>query len=115
MAEVIDATKPYKVRTGCGHVVIRKMRESTAGVPWTEETIIEAPNGRPCEACESAKADLMEERMLIDAICAGLVDLISYNVPSGTDSGDSTSVNAARDIYKMADNLRDRLNRRVRQ
>ena len=42
----------YTVRTGCGHIVIRRMREATAGVPWTEDTVIDAPNGRPCEGCE---------------------------------------------------------------
>jgi len=49
---MVGSTQPYKVRTGCGHIVIRRMRESTAGVPYTPETIIEAPNGRPCPACE---------------------------------------------------------------
>lgn len=51
---VLDATMthPFKVRTGCGHVVIRRMREVTAGVPFTEDTIIEAPNGQPCDACQ---------------------------------------------------------------
>jgi len=47
-----DMTQPYKVRTGCGHVVVRRMRPATAGVPFTPETVIEAPNGRPCDACE---------------------------------------------------------------
>ncbi len=48
-----DKTQPYKVQTGCGHIVIRRMRESTAGVPFTEATIIQAPNGRPCDECEA--------------------------------------------------------------
>ncbi len=50
-----EKTLPYKVRTGCGHIVIRRMREATAGVPYTESTVIEAPNGRPCEACEKGQ------------------------------------------------------------
>jgi hypothetical protein len=50
---LVDGTKPYKVRTSCGHIVIRRMREATAGVPFTPDTIIEAPGGRPCEECET--------------------------------------------------------------
>lgn len=46
--------QPYKVRTGCGHIVTRMMREATAGVPYTPDTVIDAPNGRPCDACEKA-------------------------------------------------------------
>ena len=52
-ARMVDRTQPYQVRTGCGHVVIRRMRESTAGVPYTPETIIDAPHGRPCPDCEA--------------------------------------------------------------
>lgn len=51
-SRVIDATKPYKVRTSCGHVVTIMMREATAGVPFTPETIIEVPTGRPCDKCQ---------------------------------------------------------------
>tara|TARA_R110000868_G_scaffold78074_1_gene223044 strand:+ start:255 stop:518 length:264 start_codon:yes stop_codon:yes gene_type:complete len=47
-----DMTQPYQVRTGCGHIVTRRMRPSTARVPYTPETIIEAPGGAPCAACE---------------------------------------------------------------
>lgn len=47
----VDTCKPFKVRTSCGHIVIRKMREATAGVPWSEGVVIEAPGGRPCDAC----------------------------------------------------------------
>jgi len=50
-----DMTQPYKVRTGCGHIVVRRMRPATAGVPFTPETVLEAPNGRPCPECESGK------------------------------------------------------------
>jgi hypothetical protein len=50
--QMLDATQPYRVRTSCGHIVIRRMRPSTAGAPFTPETVIEAPNGRPCEDCE---------------------------------------------------------------
>ncbi len=53
MTTVIDACKPFQVRASCGHIVIRKMREATAGVPYTPETILEAPNGRACESCET--------------------------------------------------------------
>jgi len=53
MAQLIEGTKPFKVRASCGHIVIRKMREATAGVPYTEETILEAPNGRACPDCEA--------------------------------------------------------------
>jgi hypothetical protein len=47
----IDRCKPYQVRTGCGHIVTRMMREATAGVPYAPETILEAPNGRVCDGC----------------------------------------------------------------
>ncbi len=47
---------PFKVRTSCGHIVTRKMREATAGQPYTAAAILEAPNGRPCDACEMALA-----------------------------------------------------------
>jgi hypothetical protein len=49
---IVDSVKPFQVRASCGHVVIRKMREATAGVPYTPETILDAPNGRACPACE---------------------------------------------------------------
>lgn len=52
-----DATQPYQVRTGCGHIVTRQMRPSTAGVPYTPETVIEAPNGRPCPTCEAVAGE----------------------------------------------------------
>lgn len=52
---VVDACQPFKVRGSCGHIVIRKMREATAGVPYTPETILEAPNGRACEEREAHK------------------------------------------------------------
>lgn len=47
-----ESCKPYRVLTSCGHEVIRKMREATAGVPWSEDVVLQAPNGRPCDACE---------------------------------------------------------------
>ena len=47
-----DTTQPYKVRTGCGHIVTRRMRPSTAGVPYSPDVILRAPNGAPCcDAC----------------------------------------------------------------
>jgi hypothetical protein len=46
-----ESTQPYKVRTSCGHIVIRRMREATAGVAYSESVVLEAPNGRPCDAC----------------------------------------------------------------
>jgi hypothetical protein len=51
-SHLVDSTQPYQVRTGCSHIVIRRMRESTAGVPFSPDVIIEAPNGRPCDECE---------------------------------------------------------------
>ncbi len=55
-AAVVDSVKPFQVRASCGHIVIRKMRETTAGVPYTTETILDAPNGRACDACEGTVA-----------------------------------------------------------
>ena len=54
-SSMVDPTHPYKVRTGCGHIVIRRMRESTAGVPYSPSVVIDAPGGRPCETCEKGK------------------------------------------------------------
>jgi hypothetical protein len=51
---VIDATQPYKVRASCGHIDIRRMRPSTAGVPYSADVVLDAPNGAPCEACQVA-------------------------------------------------------------
>jgi hypothetical protein len=48
----IGMLRPYKVRTGCGHVVTRQMRPATAGIEWSEEVVIEAPGGVPCDACQ---------------------------------------------------------------
>ncbi len=53
MSMLIESCQPFKVRTSCGHIVIRKMRESTAGVPYTPDTVLDAPNGRPCPDCEA--------------------------------------------------------------
>ena len=52
---IITETKPYRVRTSCGHVVIRKMREATAGVPYAPEVLLEAPEGLPCPACQAGQ------------------------------------------------------------
>lgn len=52
LVEHFDRTQPYSVRTSCGHVVIRRMRPSTVGVPYTPETILDAPGGRPCDDCQ---------------------------------------------------------------
>ena len=53
---LIQSTMPFKVRTSCGHIVIRRMREETAGVPYTDATVLDAPNGAPCSECEAAAA-----------------------------------------------------------
>ncbi len=52
----IESTMPFKVRASCGHIVIRRMREATAGVPFSEDTILEAPMGRQCDECEAKAA-----------------------------------------------------------
>ncbi len=44
-------TQPYKVLTGCGHVVIRRMRPDTAGVEFSGAVVLQAPNGMPCPKC----------------------------------------------------------------
>lgn len=51
-----DKTQPYQVRTGCGHIVTRRMRPSTAQVPYTPETVIDVPNGAPCAKCAEVTA-----------------------------------------------------------
>jgi hypothetical protein len=53
---VVDSVKPFQVRASCGHVVTRKMREATAGVAYTPDVILDAPNGRACPTCEGSVA-----------------------------------------------------------
>jgi hypothetical protein len=55
-------TQPYKVRASCGHIVIRRMRPATAGVPYTPEVVLDAPNGRACEHCEGGHPERAETR-----------------------------------------------------
>lgn len=45
--------RPYKVKASCGHVEVRKMRETTAGVAFdpAAEYQLDRPNGMPCPAC----------------------------------------------------------------
>lgn len=57
MAILIEGVKPFKVRASCGHIVIRKMREATAGVPYADDVILDAPNGRACEECENRRPE----------------------------------------------------------
>jgi hypothetical protein len=52
-SRVIDSVKPFKVRASCGHIVIRPMREATAGLAYAPDVVLEAPNGRACPACEA--------------------------------------------------------------
>jgi hypothetical protein len=56
MSALVDSVQPFKVRASCGHIEVRKMREATAGVPYTPETVLEAPNGRACHECEKPHA-----------------------------------------------------------
>ena len=57
MTQLIEGVQPFKVRASCGHIVIRKMREATAGVAYSDSVILDAPNGRACEECEKAWAE----------------------------------------------------------
>ena len=50
---IADSVQPYKVRACCGHIVVRKMRAATAGVPYSKDVVLNAPNGRACDACEA--------------------------------------------------------------
>jgi hypothetical protein len=57
-SRIADTVRPFKVRASCGHIVVRKMRAATAGVPYSEDVVLNAPNGRACDACEAkAKKD----------------------------------------------------------
>ncbi len=49
---LVESCKPFKVRASCGHIVIRKMREATAGVAYSPDVVLEAPRGRACPECE---------------------------------------------------------------
>lgn len=80
----VDRCKPFKVRTGCGHVVIRMMREATAGVPWTEETIIEAPNGRTCDECEQKRTAPNWTRRISCGCCTNGCCCVNHmDIPNG--------------------------------
>lgn len=44
----------YRVRmTGCGHVETRRMREATAGIPWTESAELASSPGAKCLLCRA--------------------------------------------------------------
>ena len=61
MAILVESTMPFKVRASCGHIVIRRMREATAGVPYTPETILDAPNGSECDTCEAVLNKIIDQ------------------------------------------------------
>jgi hypothetical protein len=67
---LVASCLPYQLRTSCGHLVIRKMREATAGVPYSPDVILEAPGGRPCEACEKAEIAAREATWTARATCS---------------------------------------------
>ena len=50
-SEYSERCQPYKVRTSCGHIVVRMMRPATARVAWSETVVLEAPGGMPCPEC----------------------------------------------------------------
>ena len=54
-SEIAQSVKPYKVRASCGHIVIRPMREATAGVPYSPDVVLDALRGRACDECEAKK------------------------------------------------------------
>lgn len=51
-----DPSHSFRVRASCGHVDVRQMRESVAGVAFDSaaEWQLDAPNGRRCAACRTA-------------------------------------------------------------
>lgn len=51
----VEKTRPYRVLASCGHVVIRRMREVTAGIPYAPDVLLHAPHGMPCESCQGVK------------------------------------------------------------
>jgi len=57
-SQLVESIMPFKVRARCGHVEVRPMRETTAGVPYTSDTILGAPDGRPCQECERVTSDM---------------------------------------------------------
>lgn len=63
----VSQLHPYKVRTSCGHIVIRKMREATAGVAFGDDVVLEAPNGRPCDACRVPSLNSRVRVRIVDA------------------------------------------------
>jgi hypothetical protein len=82
-----DKTQPYQVRTSCGHIVTRRMRPSTAGVPYTPETVIEAPNGRPCDECEPrllAEQEAAHAKFITDNFAALVRAIEQAGLPPAT-------------------------------
>lgn len=51
----VSRLKPYRVRASCGHVVTRMMAESTAGVPYSADVVLDRPHGAACDKCEAKK------------------------------------------------------------
>ena len=54
-SKLTESVKPFKVRASCGHILIRPMREATAGQRYSPDVVIDAPKGRACDACEAKK------------------------------------------------------------
>lgn len=46
--------KPFRVKLGCGCIVIRNMREATARVCWTPELVIDNHSDVICDGCRPA-------------------------------------------------------------
>jgi len=46
---LVERCQPYKVLMTCGHIEERKMREQTAGVPWSPDVVLKAQ--APCKSC----------------------------------------------------------------
>ena len=49
----VERCKPYQVLMTSGHIDTRMMREATAGVPWTPETVLTARAA--CTQCDPSK------------------------------------------------------------
>jgi len=44
---------------GCGHIEFRKMREATAGIPWTPSAIVDNTHGGECAACRDGETEFL--------------------------------------------------------
>jgi len=99
-SKVEDRVQPFKVRASCGHVEVRSMRAATAGVPYSPDVILEAPNGRACDACEA------KEKQSKAAVAPGTKPDFGANAPNPAPKRDDVKAPELRDTAEIAKRIR---------